>query len=59
MKYLTTIAKLDETILAQMEDILVDQPEMERYERIKSELIKRLADSDGTKMRKMLESEEI
>lgn len=42
-----------------MEDILVDQPEMERYERIKSELIKRLADSDGTKMRKMLESEEI
>lgn len=42
-----------------MEDIVVDQPEIERYERIKSELIKRLADSDGTKMRKMLESEEI
>lgn len=54
-----SVGKLDEAILAQMENIVVDQPEMERYERIKSELVKRLADSDGTKMRKLLEGEEI
>lgn len=42
-----------------MENIVVDQPEMERYERIKSELVKRLADSDDTKMRKLLEGEKI
>lgn len=38
---------------------MVDPPETGRYECIKSELIKGLADSDGTKMRKMLEGEEI
>jgi hypothetical protein len=59
LKYPTTIAILDETILTQVEDIVVDLPETGRYECIKSELIKRLADSDGTKMRKLLESEEI
>lgn len=42
-----------------MEDIVVDPPETGRYERIKSELIKGLANSDGIKMRKFLESEEI
>lgn len=59
MKYFTIVANLDETILAQVEDIVVDPPETERYERIKSELIKGLANFDGIKMRKLLESEEI
>lgn len=48
----TTIANLDETILAQEEDIVVDQPETGCYERIKSELVRLLADFDGTKMGK-------
>lgn len=59
LKYSATIGNLDETILAQVKDIVVDQPETGRYERIKSELVKRLADSDGTEMKKLLETEEI
>lgn len=60
MKYLTYIVtNLDETILAQVGDIVVDPPETGRYEGIKSELIKGLANSDGIKMRKLLESEEV
>lgn len=45
--------------LEQVEDIVINLPSTGRYEKLKSELIRRVADSDGTRVRKMLECEEM
>lgn len=38
---------------------MINLPSTGRYEKLRSELIRRVADSDGTRVRKMLEYEEI
>lgn len=50
---------LENRHLQQVEDAVVSLSATERYEKLKSEIIRKLADSDSTRMRKLLESEEM
>lgn len=58
-KYSFVISQLDEKNMEEVEDIITNPPDTNKYENLKAELIKRLSDSDGTRVRKLLESEEI
>nr|XP_012146605.1 PREDICTED: uncharacterized protein LOC105663302 [Megachile rotundata] len=58
-KFNITIANLGEKYIEQVEDIAVDSPESGQYELLKKELMKRLTESDSTRVRKLLEGEEI
>ncbi|XP_071858109.1 uncharacterized protein [Bombus fervidus] len=58
-KYHTTIVNLTERYVQLVRDILFDPPETRRYEYLKKELIKRVAVSDSTRVRKLLEGEQI
>ena len=42
-----------------MEDIVCNPPDQDKYDTLKQEMIKRLSDSDTTRVRKLLETEEI
>lgn len=57
-KFNVAIANLGKRYIEQVEDIVLDPPGMGRYERLKNVLIKRLADSDSTRVRKLLENKE-
>ncbi|XP_017884068.1 uncharacterized protein LOC108627369 [Ceratina calcarata] len=58
-KFSYVIGQLDEKYMEEVEDIITDPPEQGKYEKLKTELIKRLSDADGTRVRKLIESEEI
>ena len=58
-KFNITIANLGEKYIEQVEDVVINPPVTEQYEHLKREVIKRLTESDGTRVRKLLESEEI
>lgn len=58
-KFAPLIGSFEGQYLGQVEDIVINLPSTGRYEKLRSELIRRVADSDGTRVRKMLEYEEI
>ncbi|XP_076664850.1 uncharacterized protein LOC143367152 [Andrena cerasifolii] len=58
-KFNITIANLGGKYIEQVEDVVINPPATEQYEHLKREVIKRLTESDGTRVRKLLESEEI
>lgn len=58
-KFTHIVCELDDKYLEEVEDIVKNPPEVNKYETIKSALIKRLTDSDATRTRKLLETEEI
>ncbi|CAK9796161.1 hypothetical protein ANTPLA_LOCUS672 [Anthophora plagiata] len=58
-KFNITIANLGESYIEQVEDVVINPPATGQYECLKSELIKRLAESDSTRVRKLLEGEEL
>jgi tRNA A37 N6-isopentenylltransferase MiaA len=45
--------------LEQVEAIVINLPSMRRYEKLNSELFRRVTDSDGRRVQKMLECEEM
>ncbi|XP_076396713.1 uncharacterized protein LOC143265920 [Megachile rotundata] len=58
-KFNITIANLGEKYIEQVEHIVVNPPESGQYELLKKELMKRLIESDSTRVQKLLEGEEI
>ncbi|XP_076674676.1 uncharacterized protein LOC143372416 [Andrena cerasifolii] len=58
-KFGYVVAQLDGKYAEEVEDIICNPPDTKKYEAIKTELIKRLSDSDTTRVRKLLETEEI
>ncbi|KZC08950.1 hypothetical protein WN55_11413 [Dufourea novaeangliae] len=58
-KYNITVANLRENHIEHVEDIVINSPALDRYEHLKRELIKRLTESDSTRVRRLLEGEEI
>ncbi|XP_076176653.1 uncharacterized protein LOC143151438 [Ptiloglossa arizonensis] len=58
-KFGYVVAQLDGKYAEEVEDIICNPPDGNKYEAIKRELIKRLSDSDTTRVRKLLETEEI
>ena len=58
-KFTAHVANLGDQYLDQIEDIVLDPQAMGRYEKLKSELIKRLVDSDGTRVQLLFEGQEI
>ncbi|XP_076236120.1 uncharacterized protein LOC143180342 [Calliopsis andreniformis] len=58
-KFGYVVAQLDGKYAEEVEDIICNPPETNKYEAIKKELIKRLSDSDTLRVRKLLETEEI
>lgn len=58
-KYYTVVSNLEPAIAAQLEDILENPPASNRYEKLKSELIRRLSVSQEKKVRQLLIHEEL
>ncbi|XP_076178395.1 uncharacterized protein LOC143152312 [Ptiloglossa arizonensis] len=58
-KFGYVVAQLDGKYAEEVEDIICNSPDGNKYEAIKRELIKRLSDSDTTRVRTLLEMEEI
>ncbi|XP_076245396.1 uncharacterized protein LOC143185946 [Calliopsis andreniformis] len=58
-KFSVTIANLGEKYIELIEDVVLNPPDEGQYEALKRELIKRLAESDNSRVRKLMESEEI
>ena len=58
-KFNVTIANLGEKCIEQVEEIVINSPEDGKYEHLKNELVKRLTESDSSRVRKLMESEEI
>lgn len=58
-KFNVVIANLGEKYVEQVEDVVMNPPAVEKYEHLKNEVIKRLTESDSSRVRKLLESEEI
>ncbi|XP_076665014.1 uncharacterized protein LOC143367262 [Andrena cerasifolii] len=58
-KFGYVVAQLDGKYAEEVEDIICNPPDTKKYNAIKTELIKRLSDSDKTRVRKLLETEEI
>ena len=59
IKFEYVIAQLDTQYLEEVEDIVCNPPDQDKYEALKQEMIRRLSDSDTTRVRKLLETEEI
>nr|XP_012147489.1 PREDICTED: uncharacterized protein LOC105663408 [Megachile rotundata] len=57
VKFNITIANLGESYVEQVEDVVLDPPATGQYEYLKGELMKRLAESDSMRVRKLLEGE--
>ena len=53
------IANLEEKYIEEIEDIIENPPEKDQYKAVKAGLIKRLSDFSSTRIRKLLEGEEI
>lgn len=58
-KYNIAVAHISEKYVEQVEDVIMDPPDTGKYEALKAALVKRLTDSDSSRVRKLLESEEI
>lgn len=58
-KFNITIANLGEKYIEQVEDAVINPPATGQYEHLTREVIKRLIKSGGTRVRKLLEGEEI
>ncbi|XP_076660087.1 uncharacterized protein LOC143363376 [Halictus rubicundus] len=58
-KYDLVVARLDTHSIEEVEEIILNPPPVDRYETLKAELVRRLTDSDTTRIRKLLETEEI
>ena len=58
-KFGYVVAQLDGKYAEEVEDVICNPPAENKYAALKEELIKRLSDSDSTRVRKLLESEEI
>lgn len=58
-KYFTVVGNLEPSIMAQLEDIVENPPVSNKYEKLKTELIKRLSVSQEKKVRQLLIHEEL
>ena len=58
-KYGYVVSQLGQKYAEEVEDIICNPPDTKKYEAIKAELIKRLSDSGTTRVRKLVETEEI
>ena len=58
-KFNLTIANLGEKYIEQVEDIVINPADNGKYEHFKNELVKRVTESDSSRVRKLMESEEI
>ncbi|XP_076765067.1 uncharacterized protein LOC143432188 [Xylocopa sonorina] len=58
-KFGYVVAQLEGKHAEEVEDIICNPPAAKKYDTIKAELIKRLSDSDTTRVRKLLEAEEM
>ncbi|XP_051156384.1 uncharacterized protein LOC127278627, partial [Leptopilina boulardi] len=58
-KFNITIANIGEKYIEQVEDVIMSPPDENKYEYLKLQLTKRLTDSDSSRVRQLLESEEI
>ncbi|XP_050508023.1 uncharacterized protein LOC126885489 [Diabrotica virgifera virgifera] len=58
-KFNYIVANLDTAYILEVRDIIVSPPATERYEKLKSELIKRLSASQQQKIKRLLEHEEL
>lgn len=58
-KYDHVIARLDTQHIAEVEDIITDPPKVDKYVRLKTELIRRLSTSEEQRVRQLLSDEEI
>ncbi|XP_043469293.1 uncharacterized protein LOC122502982 [Leptopilina heterotoma] len=58
-KFNITIANFGKKYVEQVEDIIISPPDEKKYECLKKVLIKRLSDSDSSRVRRLLENEEI
>lgn len=58
-KYYTVVGNLEPSIMAQLEDVLENPPTSNKYEKLKTELIKRLSVSQEKKVRQLLIHEEL
>lgn len=58
-KYFTVVGNLEPSIMAQLDDVLENPPTSNRYEKLKTELIKRLSVSQEQKVRQLLNHEEL
>jgi hypothetical protein len=58
-KYNHVVAALDSRYAAEVEDILIDPPETDRYETLKKELVRRLTVSEERRIHQLLYQEEI
>lgn len=58
-KYYHILSNLDRPTSLEVEDVLTDPPATNKYEKLKSELIKRLSTSSEQKVKQLLQSEEL
>lgn len=58
-KYFTVVGNLEPSIIVQIEDIIENPPTSNKYEKLKTELIKRLSVSQEKKVRQLLIHEEL
>ncbi|XP_076247822.1 uncharacterized protein LOC143187496 [Calliopsis andreniformis] len=59
VKFSLVIAHLDEKYAKQVGDVILNPPENGQYKFLKRELTKRLSESDGSRVRKLMENEQI
>lgn len=58
-KFNYVVAQLDSRLAAEVEDVIINPPASNRYERIKSELIRRVSISQEQRIRQLLSEEEL
>ncbi|XP_032456536.1 uncharacterized protein LOC103315323 [Nasonia vitripennis] len=59
IKYCNTISSLTERAINQMEDVLTEPPDTDKYTDLKTKMVERFTESDGARVRKLLEGEQI
>ncbi|XP_076482114.1 uncharacterized protein LOC143303890 [Bombus vancouverensis nearcticus] len=59
IKYVTLVKCLNDQQLQDVEDLMTNLPDIGRYEKLKHALIRKLSDTDATRIKKLVESEEM
>nr|XP_033203761.1 uncharacterized protein LOC117164662 [Bombus vancouverensis nearcticus] len=59
IKYVTLARCLNDQQLQDVEDLMTNPPDIGRYEKLKHALIRKLSDTDATRIKKLVESEEM
>lgn len=59
MKYCHTISSLTERAIGQLDDVLVDPPTTNKYLELKAKMIERFTESNSSRVRKLMESEQM